>query len=49
MSVVDLELVSRYLKIGYEAEQLLSKSEQEIYANLNLNWGGKLIQAVCRG
>jgi glutamate dehydrogenase (NAD(P)+) len=45
MSVVNLDLVSKYLTIGSDAEQLLSKSEQEIYANLNLNWGGKLIQA----
>ena len=45
MSVVNLELVSKYLPIGSDAEQLLSKSEQEIYANLNLSWGGKLIQA----
>ncbi|HEY3298283.1 MAG TPA: Glu/Leu/Phe/Val dehydrogenase [Armatimonadota bacterium] len=45
MSVVDLELVSKYLDIEDGAIHLLSKSEQEIYANLNLNWGGKLIQA----
>jgi len=45
MSVVDLDLVSKYLDIGSDAYLLLSKSEQEIYANLNLNWGGKLIQA----
>lgn len=45
MSVVDLELVSKYLDLTDGAMQLLGKSEQEIYANLNLNWGGKLIQA----
>jgi len=45
MSVVDLGLVSKYLDISSAAQQLLSKSEQEIYANLNLMWDGKLIQA----
>lgn len=45
MSVVDLSLVSKYLDIGADAEMFLGKSEQECYANLNINWGGKLIQA----
>lgn len=45
MSVVDLELVSKYVDIGDEARQLLGKSEQEHYANLSLKWEGGLIQA----
>lgn len=45
MSVVDLELVSKYADIGVEARQLLGKSEQEHYANLSLKWEGGLIQA----
>lgn len=45
MSVVDLNLVSKHVDISREAMQLLSKNDQEIYANLNLKWGGELIQA----
>lgn len=45
MSVVDFDLVSKHLDIPRDAEQILRKSEQEIYANLNLKWGGQLIQA----
>lgn len=45
MSVVDLDLVSKYIDISPEARQLLCKSNQEAYANLNLKWGGGLIQA----
>ena len=45
MGVVDLNLVSKYVDIGPEAGKLLSKNDQEHYANLNLKWGGKLIQA----
>lgn len=45
MSVVDLGLVSKYLSVRTDAEKILSKSERELYANLNLNWNGKLIQA----
>lgn len=45
MSVVDLGLVSKYSDIGSLAVQLLGKSDQEHYANLNLKWDGHLIQA----
>lgn len=45
MSVVNLDLVSRYTDVTPEAVRLLSKSDQEIYANLNLKWEGHLIQA----
>ena len=45
MSVVDLGLVSKYLSVRTDAEKILGKSERELYANLNLNWNGKLIQA----
>jgi glutamate dehydrogenase (NAD(P)+) len=45
MSVVDFNLVSKYSDISPMAVQLLSKSDQEHYANLNLKWDGKLIQA----
>ena len=45
MSVIDLNLVSKYVDIGPEAMQLLSRNDQEHYADLNLKWGGKLIQA----
>jgi glutamate dehydrogenase/leucine dehydrogenase len=45
MSVVDLELISNYIAIEPEAKQLLSKSDQEVYANLNLKWDSGLIQA----
>jgi glutamate dehydrogenase (NAD(P)+) len=45
MSVIDFNLVSKHLDLSSDAIALLSKSETEIYANLNLKWGGKLIQA----
>lgn len=45
MSVVDFNLVSKYSDISSLAIQLLSKSDQEHYANLNLKWDGQLIQA----
>lgn len=45
MSVVDLDLISKHIDIGSEAMRLLSKNDQELYANLNLKWGGELIQA----
>lgn len=45
MSVVDLERVSRYTNISTPAMQLLSRDDQEHYANLNLKWDSKLIQA----
>lgn len=45
MSVVDLEKVSKCMGLSPEARKLLSKSEQELYANLNLKWDGGLIQA----
>ena len=45
MSVVDLGLVSKYSDIGSMATKLLSKSDQEHYANLNIKWDGQLIQA----
>ncbi|MBP6965677.1 MAG: Glu/Leu/Phe/Val dehydrogenase [Armatimonadetes bacterium] len=45
MSVVDLDLVSKYIEISPEARLLLCKSNQEAYANLNLKWGGGLISA----
>lgn len=45
MSVVDFDLVSKHLDVPPDAKQILSKSEQEIYGNLNLKWGGQLIQA----
>ena len=45
MSVVDFDLVSKHLDVPREAEQILRKSEQEIYGNLNLKWDGRLIQA----
>ena len=45
MSVVDLALVSKYSDIGDFAMQLLSKSDQEHYANLTIKWDGHLIQA----
>lgn len=45
MSVVDLDLVSKYADVGHEARQILGKSEQEAYANLNIKWDGGLIQA----
>lgn len=45
MSVVDFGLVSKYSDVSSLAIQLLSKSDQEHYANLNLKWDGQLIQA----
>lgn len=45
MSVVDFGLVSKYSDISSLAIQLLSKSDQEHYANLNLKWDGQLLQA----
>ena len=45
MSVVDLKLISKYIKMSEEAEKILSKSEQEAYAHLNIKWDGKLIEA----
>ncbi|MCE5322968.1 Glu/Leu/Phe/Val dehydrogenase [bacterium] len=45
MSVVDFDLVSRYIDISPEAVQLLSKSEMELYSNLSLKWDGHIIQA----
>lgn len=45
MSVVDFGLVSKYADISNMAVELLSKSDQEHYANLNLKWDGRLIQA----
>lgn len=45
MSVVDFDLVSKYIDIGSEAVQLLSKSEMELYSNLSLKWDGHIIQA----
>lgn len=45
MSVIDLDLVSRYIDIGRQGRALLSKSGQEAYANLNLRWDGGIIQA----
>lgn len=45
MSVVDLRLVSEHIDISDEAIHLLSKSEQEHYANLRIKWDGKLIEA----
>lgn len=45
MSVIDFELVSRHLDIPPDAAQILRKSEQEMYANLNFKWDGRLVQA----
>lgn len=45
MSVVDFGRISKYLDLSSDAVALLSKSETEVYANLSLKWGGKLIQA----
>lgn len=45
MSVVDLDLVAQYTDVSSDARQLLSKSEQEAYANLSFKWGGHLVQA----
>lgn len=45
MSVIDFGKLAKHMNISEEAGMLLSKSEQEIYANLNLKWNGKLIQA----
>ena len=45
MSVIDFNLICKHLELSSDAIALLSKSEMEVYANLNLNWGGKLIQA----
>lgn len=45
MSVVDFGLVTKYADVSNLAIQLLSKSDQEHYANLNLKWDGQLIQA----
>jgi len=45
MSVVDLERVSKYTDVSTPAMQILSRDDQEHYANLNLKWDGKLIQA----
>ncbi len=47
MSVVDLKLVSKYIDVGKEAIHLLEKSEQEVYANLSLKWGGTVLEADC--
>lgn len=44
-TVIDFGLLSKYLDIAPEAEDLLRKSEQEVYAHLSLKWNGKLIQA----
>ncbi len=45
MSVIDFDLVSRHLDIPPDAAQILRKSEQEMYANLNFKWDGRLVQA----
>jgi glutamate dehydrogenase (NAD(P)+) len=45
MSVIDFNKVSKHIEIGHHAEHLLRKSQQEIYANLNLKWDGQLIEA----
>ena len=45
MSVVDFNLLSKYIEVNAEAEKLLQKSELEMYANLNLKWDGKIIDA----
>lgn len=45
MSVVDLNRISRYVNVSPEAQLLLSKSDQEAYANLNFKWEGQLISA----
>ena len=45
MSVVDLKLVSRYLDISRSARELLRRSEQEVYVNLNIRWNGELVRA----
>ncbi|MCL5104270.1 MAG: Glu/Leu/Phe/Val dehydrogenase [Armatimonadetes bacterium] len=45
MSVVDLNQISRYVNVGDEAMQLLSRSEQEHYSNLSLKWDGRVIRA----
>lgn len=45
MSFIDFNQVSKHLDLSSDAIALLSKSEMEVYANLNLKWGGKLIQA----
>lgn len=45
MSVIDFNLLSKHMKVSSEAERLLRKSELELYANLNLKWDGKLIEA----
>lgn len=45
MSVVNFGEVSKYLKMGSDAERVLRKPLHESYANLNINWDGKLICA----
>ena len=45
MSVIDFGQLTKYLDLKQEAIDLLDKSEQEIYAHLNLKWDGQLIQA----
>lgn len=45
MSVVNLNQISKYIDVSAEAQQLLSKSDQEAYANLNFKWEGQLISA----
>ncbi len=45
MSVVDLNSVSKHMRLDTNAERLLSKSEQEIYAHLNIKWEGSVIDA----
>ncbi len=45
MSVIDFKTISRHVNIVPEAQQLLAKSDMEVYANLNLKWGGSLVQA----
>ena len=45
MSVINLDLVSKYIDISNESRILLEKSELELSANLNIKWDGHLIQA----
>jgi len=45
VSVVNFNVISKYLSIGREAEHMLKKSEREAYAHLNIKWNGKLLEA----
>jgi len=45
MSVIDFSRVSKHLEVSSQAQEILTKSEQEAYAHITLKWDGQLIHA----